>query len=139
MFLFFWNACRVFKTFVHTFFRIDIIAIFSFSRNPKKDHTKHFKKMSTFDKNKTVFFLDIFSSDSFQLLEKLRGVVPYPEEVLVSSEDGGLCVGLNVGVHVGLSHPRRKGLRRAEAERGGVLVVLGLGLSLLFVVIYNNK
>ena len=125
------------KIFGHTFFllRIDII-IFFFARNPKKDHTKYFKKMSTFDKNKTVFFSwHFFPPIRFPLLEELWGVVPYPEEVFVSSEDGRLCVGLDVCIHVGLSHPRGQGLRRAEAERGGVVEVLRLLLGLLFVVI----
>ena len=48
---------------------------------------------------------------------------PYPEEVLVPSEDGGLGVGVDLGVHVGLPHPGGEGLRVGEGKGRLVLVL----------------
>ena len=50
------------------------------------------------------------------LFENLLCVVPYPEEVLVPSEQRGLRVGLDVGAHARLAHPRPS-VRRAERQR----------------------
>ena len=67
------------------------------------------------------------------LFENLLGVVPYPEEVLVPPEQRRLRVGLDVGAHARLQHPRRP-LRRAEAQRRR-LVQLRLYVLLLLCVI----
>ena len=71
--------------------------------------------------------------DSF---ENLGGVVPDPEEVLVPPEHGGGGVGLDVGVHAGLPHPRGR-LGGAKAERGS-LVAFRLR-HLLFLRVICNK
>ena len=64
----------------------------------------------------------------------LNLTLPYPEEVLVSPEYGGLGGGMDLGVHVGLPHPGGEGLRVGDGQGGGVVMLGSVGLWLLCVV-----
>ena len=128
-FNFFWNASIVTSSGRHLLL------------NKPKQIESHYLLHEHIFKNNCFFFnltLIFIFPRCVTLLEQFGRVVPYPEEVFVSSEDGRFGVGLDISIHVCLSHPGGESLCCAETQ-GRSVVVFPLGFGLLFVVIWNKS